>query len=48
MGHDGARLAEAVGLDEAALNNPDARVPMRVAVALLARAAEQAGDPTGG
>jgi len=48
MGHDAARLAEAVGLDEGALNDPDARVPMHVAIALLARAAEQAGDPNVG
>ena len=44
MGHDAARLAEGVGLDDATLNDPDARVPMRVAVDLLSHAAEQAGD----
>jgi hypothetical protein len=44
MGHDAARLAGRVGMDDATLNDPDARVPMAAAVALLALAAEQAGD----
>ena len=44
MGHDAAQLAAGVGLESATLNDPDARVPMRAAVALLSHAAEQAGD----
>jgi SAM-dependent methyltransferase len=44
MGHDPGSIIAAVGLDEAMLNDPDARVHMSVGVGFLARAVEQTGD----
>ena len=44
LGHDPAPIVEAIGLDEATLGDPDARVPMSVGLGFFARAVEQTGD----
>ena len=44
LGHDPTTILAAVGIDDTTLNDPDGRVPMSVAIALLARAVEQTGD----
>ena len=44
LGHDPKRLLAEVGLDESALHDPDAGVPMGVGLALLARGVEATGD----
>lgn len=44
LGHDAGRLLEATGIDPAALEEPDARVPMSAGVGLLALAADETGD----
>jgi AraC-like DNA-binding protein len=43
-GYDATRIAGAIGIDEATLNNPDGRVPTSVAMSLLALAVEETGD----
>lgn len=44
LGHDPTHLLAGVGLDEAALRDPDAGLPMGVGLALLARGVEATGD----
>ena len=44
MGHDPRPLLASIGLDEATLHDPDARVPMRAVMSLMARAVETIGD----
>ena len=44
LGQDPAPILAAIGIDDTTLNDPDGRVPTSVAMALLARAAEQTGD----
>lgn len=44
LGHDPAPILSAVGLVEATLTDPDARVPMSAGVGLFAHAVEQTGD----
>ena len=44
LGHDPTPTLAAVGIDATTLNDPDGRVPMSAAIALLARAVEQTGD----
>ena len=43
-GYDPTPLLAAVEIDDTTLNDPDGRVPMSVAIALLARAVDQTGD----
>lgn len=45
LGHDPAPLLHAFEIDDATLDDPDARVPMASVVGLLARAVETTGDP---
>ncbi|HWN81707.1 MAG TPA: AraC family transcriptional regulator [Candidatus Udaeobacter sp.] len=45
LGQDPAPLLALVGLEESALADPDARIPMRTAIAFLAHAVERTGDP---
>jgi AraC-like DNA-binding protein len=44
MGHDPRPLLALTGLDEATLRDPDARVPMRLVMSLMARAVDTTGD----
>jgi AraC-like DNA-binding protein len=44
LGHNPAPLLDAVGLDARALDDPDARIPMRAGSGLLVRAAAMTGD----
>ena len=44
LGHDPAPLLSAIGIDNGTLNDPDGRVPMSVAITLLARGVEQTCD----
>jgi AraC-like DNA-binding protein len=44
LGHDPAPLLGAVGIDPAALEDPDARIPMRAGSGLLTHAAAAIGD----
>ena len=44
MGHDPRPLLALTGLDESTLRDPDARVPMRLVMSLMARAVETTRD----
>ncbi len=44
LGHDPMPIVAAAGIDPATLNDPDVRVPMNLAIALMTHAVERTGD----
>ena len=44
LGHDPAPFLDAAQIDASLLSDPDARIPMKAVLELLARAAEVTGD----
>ena len=44
LGHDPTPILKSIGVDEATLSDPDARVPMSVGIGFLAGAVEHTGD----